>query len=405
MSLARPTPNRIASLDQFRGYTVAGMFLVNFLGFYAATPLILKHHNTFCSYADTIMPQFFFAVGFAFRLTFGRRAQRQGMTAAYGHVVKRLLGLALIATVVYQAPAVARTWSQFTEHGAWDAFRAAIGGSVKTWFQTLMHIAVTSLWILPVIRASAPVRIAFMIVSALLHVGLSHWFYYDWVQTGGIDGGVLGFLTWTIPTIFGTLACDAVTNIDGRPRLAKMFVWSAIIMFGGWLLSCGTTLYNVNEADFDDVALQLEQSNDKQRWAADPVVPAPERRAAHALTWAEPPFVPPPPPVERLENYWMMSQRAGSLSYQTFAAGLSLALYAVFYIACDVWSWQLGLFRTLGTNALVGYVLHGMVDGAVSPFIPRDAPGWYVTAGFLVFFGITYLFIRKLEKDGIYLSL
>ena len=405
MSLARPTSNRIASLDQFRGYTVAGMFLVNFLGAYAATPLLLKHHNTFCSYADTIMPQFFFAVGFSFRLTFGRRAQADGAAAAYYHVVKRLLGLALVAMVVYQAPTIARTWSQFTEHGAWEALRTAIGGSVKTWFQTLMHIAVTSLWILPVIRASAPVRIAYMVVSALAHVALSHWFYYEWVQTGGIDGGVLGFLTWTIPTIFGTLACDAVTGADGRPRLAKMFAWSAVVMLFGWLLSCGTTLYNVQESETPDVAAQLEESKSKKRWAADPVIPSDQRRAVHELAWAEPPFVPPPDPVERLENYWMMSQRAGSLSYQTFAAGLSLALYAVFYIACDMGGWQLGLFRTLGTNALVGYVLHGMVDGAVSPFVPRDAPGWYVTAGFLVFFGITYLFIRKLEKDGIYLKL
>lgn len=405
MSLARPKSNRIASLDQFRGYTVAGMFLVNFLGAYAATPLLLKHHNNFCSYADTIMPQFFFAVGFSFRLTFGRRAQADGVAAAYYHVVKRLLGLALVAMVVYEAPTIARTWSQFTEHGAWEAFRAAIGGSVKTWFQTLMHIAVTSLWILPVIRASAPVRIAYMVASALAHVALSHWFYYEWVQTGGIDGGVLGFLTWSIPTVFGTLACDAVTGADGRPKLARMFAWSAVVMLFGWLLSCGTTLYDVQETEALDVAAQLEQSKDRVRWAADPVIPSAERRATHELTWAEPPFVPPPPPVERLENYWMMSQRASSVSYQTFAAGLSLALYAVFYIACDIWSWQLGLFRTLGTNALVGYVLHGMVDGAVSPFIPRDAPGWYVTAGFLVFFGITYLFIRKLEKDGIYLKL
>ena len=36
-------------------------------------PAIFKHHNTYCSYADTIMPQFFFAVGFAYRLTFLRR--------------------------------------------------------------------------------------------------------------------------------------------------------------------------------------------------------------------------------------------------------------------------------------------------------------------------------------------
>jgi predicted acyltransferase len=397
MSLARPATNRIASLDQFRGYTVAGMFLVNFLGAYAATPLLLEHHNTFCSYADTIMPQFFFAVGFAFRLTFGRRAQSEGLAAAYWHVVKRLLGLALVALVIYDAPQVARTWSDFVKDGAWEAFRHAIGSSVKTWFQTLMHIAVTSLWILPVIRAGAMVRVAFMLFSAGLQVGLSHWFYYDWVQTGGIDGGVLGFLAWTIPMIVGTLACDAITAADGRPRLVSIVVWSVILMAAGWLLSCGTTLYNLNEGQ----ALPP----DNKDWAADPVFPTGERWQTHALAWAEPPFVPPPPAEAREENYWMMSQRAATLSYHTFAAGLSLALYAVFYLVCDVWGWQLALFRTLGTNALVGYILHGIVDRAVSSFLPRDAPGWYVTAGFLVYFGITWLFIRHLEKNNIYLKL
>ena len=66
-------PRRIVSLDQFRGYTVVGMLFVNFLGGFVVVPAVFKHHNTYCSYADTIMPQFFFAVGFAFRLTFLRR--------------------------------------------------------------------------------------------------------------------------------------------------------------------------------------------------------------------------------------------------------------------------------------------------------------------------------------------
>ena len=82
MSVAAAPGNRIASLDQFRGYTVAGMFLVNFIGGFAVVN-VLKHHNTYCSYADTIMPQFLFAVGFAFRLTFGRRAELDGVAAAY----------------------------------------------------------------------------------------------------------------------------------------------------------------------------------------------------------------------------------------------------------------------------------------------------------------------------------
>jgi len=394
MSTAKPSTPRIASLDQFRGYTVAGMFLVNFVGAFAATPILLQHKNTFCSYADTIMPQFFFAVGFAFRLTFGRRAQTEGMAAAYGHVVRRMLGLALVAMVIYNVGSVAKTWQDLVDKGFWEAIRGPAKGA---WFQTLMHIAVTTLWILPVIRAGVWVRIGYMVFSAMLQVALSYWFYFDWVHTGGVDGGVLGFLAWTIPTIVGTLACDAVTQSDGRPRLAAMFVWGGAMMALGYALSCGTTLYDVPDSEVIALKEQLR--------AEDSVIPSSERLQSHTLTWAEPPFVPPPDRDHRKENYWMMSQRAATLSYHTFAAGFSLVLYALFYIVCDMGGYTLGVFRTLGTNALVGYILHDIVAQAVQPFMPRDAPGWYVTAGFLVYFGITYLFIRHLEKNNIYLKL
>ena len=394
MATVKPASNRIASLDQFRGYTVAGMFLVNFVGAFAVVPAVLKHHNTYCSYADTIMPQFFFAVGFAFRLTFGRRTQTDGLASAYLHFVRRMLGLALLAIVIYSAGGHAPSWEKFVNDGPWEAIRDPLKGA---WFQTLMHIAVTSLWILPVIRASGAVRIAYMIASAALQVVLSYWFYFDWVHTGCIDGGPLGFLTWTLPTMVGTLACDAVTAADGRARVGKMFVWSAILMGLGYLLSCPTTLYNVPDE-------QVESLKSQQR-AEDAVLPSRERLDTHAITWAEPPFMPPPDKEHRKENYWMMSQLAATLSYHVFGAGFSLAVYALFYVICDIWGLRLGLFRTLGTNALVGYILHGIVGDAVEHFISRDAPLWYVAAGFCLYFGITYLFIRHLEKSGIYLKL
>ena len=47
-----PTPGRTISLDQFRGYTVWGMFVVNFVGCFTVIPAILKHHNAYYSYAD-----------------------------------------------------------------------------------------------------------------------------------------------------------------------------------------------------------------------------------------------------------------------------------------------------------------------------------------------------------------
>src|SRR5262245_39302085 len=202
---ARPGPaetRRIDSLDQFRGYTVAGMLLVNFLSGYAAAPPLLKHHHTYCSYADTIMPQFLFAVGFAFRLTFLRRLATTGWWSATAHAIHRNLALILVGFLVYHLGRGVASWSDLTGGGLWPALAA---GLQRDLFQTLVHIAVTSLWVLPVIGLGVWWRILFAIGSALLHVMLSHAWYYQWVLTPpvGIDGGPLGFLTWTIPLLLG----------------------------------------------------------------------------------------------------------------------------------------------------------------------------------------------------------
>ena len=141
---------------------------------------------------------------------------------------------------------------------------------------------------------------------------LSHWFYFEWVQHGGIDGGVLGFLAWTTPTIVGTLACDIVVDGGSSRRVVRLFGWGALLMLVGWLLSCGSSLY--------DVAPDQVSGGDSypaENWAIDPVWPSAERQAAHALRPIEPPFVPPPGPELREENFWMMSQRSAKASYST----------------------------------------------------------------------------------------
>ncbi|MFN9718777.1 MAG: heparan-alpha-glucosaminide N-acetyltransferase domain-containing protein [Planctomycetota bacterium] len=391
-----PTNVRITSLDQFRGYTVAGMFVVNFLGGYASVPYLLRHKHDYCSYADTIMPQFLFAVGFAFRLTFERRVQKEGLAVAYGRAVRRLLGLALLAMVVYRPGAAAESWEQLREIGI-----GALEKPLKReWFQTLMHIAVTSLWILPVIRSSAVVRVGFAAVSGILHVLLSHWFNFYWINSGanGIDGGPLGFLTWSIPALIGTLACDAVTA-SAVPRPGRMVLMGILLMASAWLLSCGTRLYDVPEREVE--------ARKAEKLAGDPVFPGSETLKHRPRGWllAEPPFVPPPDAAHRKWNYWMMSQRAGTLTYTLFSGGLALFLYAGFYIVCDGWGLRLRLFETLGTNALAGYILHSMVDGSISAFVPNDSPGWYVAIALMIYFGITWLMVWTLERNRIFLRL
>jgi len=534
MSTDQPARKRLASLDQFRGYTVAGMFLVNFLGSFAACPTVLRHHHSYCSYADTIMPGFLFAVGFAFRLTFGRRAAEQGLSSAYFRVVRRFLGLVLFSIIFYGAGKPEETWQALTELSLMDILYKPMK---REWYQTLMHIAVTALWITPVIRAGTKIRVLWMVGSAILHVFLSYQFNFIWCNSSpnAIDGGPLAFLTWSVPAILGTLACDAIIGSSGRPPLLKMLLWSVLVMALGWGMSFGSKLYemtpeeveqlqvekaeqaeeraaigeelkklvedlnaqrserkkivdsietfkkkrlaeavatlqsergltgfpstalideaeeSLKQAPIDDAEL-LELENElivfdsqntieelkpqikelKQKFdsfvdlklATDPVIPSAERieRMKQRIAdegWgaivANPPFVKPPEDDKRITfepyrqhfrwNYWMMCQRAGTLSYLTFAGGLNLALYVIFYVFNDVIGLKFGVFRTFGVNALAGYIAHEMVGRAVKPFIPKDALDWYMWSGFAVFFLLTYMFIRHLEKHNIFLRL
>jgi predicted acyltransferase len=352
--------HRIDSLDQFRGYTVAGMLLVNFLGGYHVVPAILKHHNTYCSYADTIMPQFFFAVGFAYRLTFLRRLGTSGVWAATRAVVKRNAGLILLGFVIYHIDGSVGSWKELQQLSSWDFLARAFRREL---FQTLVHIAVTSIWVLPVIAAGLVPRVGFMIVSAGLHLWLSSRFYLDWAwRTPVIDGGPLGFLTWTIPLLVGSLAYDAVAACDEQTLpIARLAGWSCLLMLLGYAISClGGRL-------------------------------------------APPPFV--PPPTSNVVDLGTMSQRAGSVSYLTFAAGFSLAVYALFVLSSDRGSFQSDWVRTFGLNPLAAYIIHPMVASAVKPYVPNDAPLWYVAAGFSLYFTICTLFNRYLEQNKIFLRL
>jgi predicted acyltransferase len=354
-----PAAGRIVSLDQFRGYTVAGMLLVNFIGGFRDVGAIWKHHNTYCSYADTIMPQFFFAVGFAFRLTYLKRLRTQGFWPATRAAIVRNLGLILVGVVIYHLDGKVDSWEELRALGRSGFLAQAFRREV---FQTLVHIALASLWVLPVIAAGTTTRVAFLVATAALHLALSHAFYFEhaW-KLPVIDGGPLGFLTWAIPTLVGSLAYDAVAvRREGSDPVTKLLSWSIGLMGLGYVLAC---------------------------LGGSP---------------ARPPFV---DPGSREVTMWTMSQRTGSVSYQVFGAGFSLAVYAIFVRLCDQGPWRVGLFRTFGQNALAAYILHPMVAGAVKPYVPRDSPLWYVMCGFLVYFGMCYLFIRSMEKHGVHLKL
>lgn len=364
-----PRP-RIESLDQFRGYTVAAMFLVNFIGSFELVPAIFKHHHTYVSYADTVMPQFFFAVGFAYRLVYLRRREADGTRAAVSRALWRNTALVLLGLAVYHIDRVAADWAAFQVRGFWTCM------AESQWpraIQTLVHIGLTGFWVLPVIGARPAARVAFLACSGAAFVVLSHVWYYDWLWAHRvIDGGPFGFMTWTVPLLAGSLAYDAIAARGARRAIAPLCAWGAALMALGYGVACLTAL-----------------------GPASPGAPA----AARVL--AAPPFVPPWHP----SDIWTMSQKAGSVSYLTFSAGFSLAVYALCVYLCDVRGLGLGLFGTLGRNALAGYLVHDLIGSAVGPFVPRDAPLWYVAAAFGLYFAASWLFVAYLNRHKLFLRL
>lgn len=348
-----PTPltGRIQSLDQFRGYTVAGMFLVNFIGGFAAVHDVFKHHNTYNSYADTIMPHFFFAVGFAMRL--GAKKGTNGTD-----FFRRALGLILLGGVLYGLDGNYKLWQNLVELGPLGFLEKSF---LRNFFQTLVSIGVTTIWLIPVIHRRSRDLLLYALGSGVLHLSLSAWFWYDFLQAARvIDGGPLGFLSWTLPTAAGALAYDAVLKWGAAAALPVLLRWGAVFSLFGYALSC-----------------------------------------VHGIE--APPFWPPWHPVD----LWTMTQRAGSVSYQTFSAGFSLLVYSSFLWLCDVKQPGLrwALFTTFGTNALAGYIIHGMVGDPFHKFAPKDSPLWWVFVITGLYLLVTWAFIRALEKRQIFLRL
>ena len=493
-----PKPSlRLTSLDQFRGYTMLGMLLVNYIGGYKAiSPRILLHTHDYCSYADTIMPHFLFAAGFALRLSLGRRLE-QGGKMPWGRAIRRILGLALVAIIWYGYCDLNGVIHKFKTMTPMHALAALFKRDL---FATLLHIAVTSLWILPVITSKWTVRFWYMIASGILHFLVSWWFNYDWVYSDptGIDGGPLGFLSWAVPALCGTLACDAV-RASGVKATARIALCGVGVMLVGWLMSMGTVLYNVpadqiepdapvatapktpapaakepaakevaaeatppateapatapdgdagvapaqgepaagsttedsagpvveappvagappvtepphahdvppNSPAAEDAPVFRRSKLDPKKYAPDPVVPTLARIKAWDGTIVEPPFVPPPGLKYRKWNYWMMSQRGGTLSYPTFAAGVSLVIYAFFLWFSDGLKIQLGIFRTLGTNSLAAYILHDIAGWIFDPILkPHETSFIWVWGGFICFTLFVYGICRIFERLGWYI--
>ncbi|MBI1785521.1 DUF1624 domain-containing protein [Candidatus Sumerlaeota bacterium] len=205
----KSAPGRIETIDQLRGYAIAGMMFVNYLGQFEVMPWMMKHHRTGMSYADTIAPLFMFVVGMGFRLSFLRKLEKTGIWRARWDAIKRYIALTLVG-IAFAGPDYRSSW--------WDA---------------LADIGLAGVVSLPFIERSAPVRAA----AAFIYVGiyqLIHMFtpYGAWEMEQTINGGPLGPVSYAFVLLMGTLAYDLIASGNRK----KILSWGAVGAVGLALL-------------------------------------------------------------------------------------------------------------------------------------------------------------------------
>lgn len=395
-------PSRILSLDQFRGYAVLAMFVVNYWGHMAVGPDFLKHHNTYFSLADSVMPSFLFAVGMSFRLTVLRERKHSPEGRWWGRYFRRSMALVCTSVILYGFGTRFLSWDEINTESLAEFLAKFLKADL---WEVLAIIGVTQILILPWISRSVRTRLIAIAIWLAVHATISQLFNFafvqgvpntldNWLGTNGVrawDGGVFGVINWCVPMLFGSIAYDCVRAVEAGQSSRRLLIVGLALVILGYASSCLSTFY------------ELVPSSIIRPVAESPVIPRFQRPADVEFVLSAPPFLPPSP--HRTWNYWMMSKRVVTASFVVFGSGFCFVLYAGFVAACDQRGWQWAPFETFGKNPLLAYVIHHLVLVSLTPLFPSDSPWFYAIIGFVIFIGITYLSVRHFEKQKIFVRL
>jgi len=193
---------------------MTAMILVNFLGGYTNVSSFLKHWGNYTNYPDTIMPHFFFAVGFAFRISFLRAAKNpdSGRRDAYIKIFwPRAFGLLYLGLLLYGTGNETQTWDQFKAIGF---NQGLLNFAESSFWMTLVHIAFAMIICAPVISKPAWVRFLYACVSVTMYPVIQLLVY---TRTGvvfgsGGEGGIPAAFAWTFILLMGTITHDIVMH-------------------------------------------------------------------------------------------------------------------------------------------------------------------------------------------------
>jgi predicted acyltransferase len=208
------TRDRIISLDQFRGFAIFGMIMVNYLGFFEKIPETMKHPHYGMTFANTIAPFFLIAVGMGFRMSLKNKIEKYGIRKSYLTAIKRYLVLIIIGIVLYGPDPVCAMW---------DA---------------LVDIGFAGLLTLPFILSKKWVRIMLAFFCLIIYQSIFAFTGYgEWTMEYSIDGGPAGILSWAAILFFGTVLMDDLQEQSRDRFFKRSLVTGVFLIILGYVLS------------------------------------------------------------------------------------------------------------------------------------------------------------------------
>jgi predicted acyltransferase len=309
-----PTPNRLVSLDVFRGLTIAGMVLVNNPGTWSAIYWPLEHAEWHgWTPTDLVFPFFLFIVGVAIPLAFGRRLESGGSKRdLYLRVIRR-------AVIIFALGLFLNAFPYFS------ISELRIPG-------VLQRIAVCYL-VASLIFLTTKVRTQVIIAVALL---LLYWFAMTKLHAPGFSAGDLSkegsLASWIDRVVFGPHVWKQAKVYDPEGILSTIPAIATTlfgVLTGQWLRSERTVLEKLAGLFVAGAVCVM-------------------------IGWSWNAFFP-------------INKALWTSSYVMFTTGLGLQLLALCYWLVDIkryrrWAWP---FIVFGVNAIALYVGTGVMADAM----------------------------------------
>lgn len=182
---------RLLSIDVFKGLTIVLMVFVNSVQLFDNVPAWTKHAGDYgLTYADLIAPFFVFMMALNFKTSFQRRLEEKGRSKTYTHFIRRYLifiGIGLLLSIGMDGEVFALRWG------------------------TLQVLGASGLILLPFIELRAEIRLILACILMFFYQILVV-SYFGEIIYDGIEGGILGALSWGTMMILSSVLAEGLLN-------------------------------------------------------------------------------------------------------------------------------------------------------------------------------------------------